>query len=1083
MAISRQDLLTALQNVNYDKSVVIDIYDKHPDVVKAVSEAKDNNGKPLLSDIQICDFLLNCKRIIEKKPEQITAALNNPENIDRISKMSQSENRAYVLAVASGWTLREPVEELLESNSEDEFWKSIKGREDPFAGCSLKDLKDLLDKISEFPDSDIKATYKGMLEEQFKKMDNRNTEDYLLRSSYFQYKIFERIMDNHEQNSDISKDVKYQIETAARKVIDAVDAENLTPEGAVSLKDTLGILRTVSPDNEQYKALEAKVDEQLKIFDAENGLDALQNVSAEELEARENKLHEIAEKFRANLKEQNAGTEYDEVLTNLAVQKLKVKSLEEINEQAFAEEYTDLKDQFQLQVEVERNSALADRLFMAQNNLSQEDFDKLVAEGVQTPEDKQSDLYKQFLAMRSEIANTEVPEGKPLSNEEWAKKQADSFFNGQEVSKEDYAKTYETFLADAKRAQEAVEVSHALSVDNLANRTARLVGAQDLNKGTKEFLNDFAKKHPKMYAAGKIVQQAGPQALKKMAIMQAVNAIGQYTGIGMGAIAIYSALDTYKTFNKGYKAWKEQTGQKGFKNYWKSLDKEQRLTTIGQIARTGITAAAALVSATGIGMPAAVAIRAVGNAVASSGVEALKFAHHRKEYQKAKEAGDEKAMKKYRSKKKIAGVALGIAALGGIAYHFGIFGGKGDAGNGMDDVKDNVNNTTPAPETDTNDAASVENQPEVTEVINGLDTLSQEDIDHLKSCCKMGPTPIVTKLVNMGVLKENDHTKLIGDGTQSYVISRTLSSYLGHPYDSTEVSVHANMTPEQTKELMDYLHSDQYRIDCADCNKNMNLGNTNVGAGLSNEAAIQSEEKDIIEGQINEEVNVPGDDEKQETVNTDQNVADTSSQRSMTSTVIRDKKYNGKKYGLADQALGDDNYRNAMRGGVAAHVDTGAKHTYFQITDENGNLESSGTVDINKVKYDNSGKIAELKAKIKTGGVQDKMEFINNDSLTTTKESFKNANMDVNNDGVSDKVLNKVTHTYDTDGNGTMDKSQTYTFYKDGKTGKIYMQYDETNENGQNVSQVVESSKKQMKEILDTKKIYFDPHVKGGESR
>ena len=83
--ISKQDLVSALDSVSYDKKVVLDMIDKHPDMIKMLSETKDKDGKPLFDALAVNDILFNCKNTIEQHPDRITAVLNNPEEIDIIS--------------------------------------------------------------------------------------------------------------------------------------------------------------------------------------------------------------------------------------------------------------------------------------------------------------------------------------------------------------------------------------------------------------------------------------------------------------------------------------------------------------------------------------------------------------------------------------------------------------------------------------------------------------------------------------------------------------------------------------------------------------------------------------------------------------------------------------------------------------------------------------------------------------------------------------------------------------------------------------------------------------------------------------
>ena len=109
--ITKDDLIKALDGVEYDKSVVLDMIDKHPDMVKTLIDAKDKEGKPLFDALNIDSVLFNCKDIIEKHPDKIIAVLNNPEEIAIISEWS-SHGAGLWRAVS------EPLNSTVERNPE-----------------------------------------------------------------------------------------------------------------------------------------------------------------------------------------------------------------------------------------------------------------------------------------------------------------------------------------------------------------------------------------------------------------------------------------------------------------------------------------------------------------------------------------------------------------------------------------------------------------------------------------------------------------------------------------------------------------------------------------------------------------------------------------------------------------------------------------------------------------------------------------------------------------------------------------------------------------------------------------------------
>ena len=67
------------------ENVVLEMADKHPEMVKMLSETKDKDGKPLFDAANIKDILFNCKKTIERQPDLIKAVLSNPQEIDFIS--------------------------------------------------------------------------------------------------------------------------------------------------------------------------------------------------------------------------------------------------------------------------------------------------------------------------------------------------------------------------------------------------------------------------------------------------------------------------------------------------------------------------------------------------------------------------------------------------------------------------------------------------------------------------------------------------------------------------------------------------------------------------------------------------------------------------------------------------------------------------------------------------------------------------------------------------------------------------------------------------------------------------------------
>ena len=103
--------------------------------------------------------------------------------------------------------------------------------------------------------------------------------------------------------------------------------------------------------------------------------------------------------------------------------------------------------------------------------------------------------------------------------------------------------------------------------------------------------------------------------------------------------------------------------------------------------------------------------------------------------------------------------------------------------------------------------------------------MPQEEKDFLRKQVlggpNSGPDPIIQKLKEMGVLSPSDEKVLIAAGHRTdgpKIASHALNAYLGLPADR-EVSVHANLTPEQQKELINFVHSKEYTEECTEMNE------------------------------------------------------------------------------------------------------------------------------------------------------------------------------------------------------------------------------------------------------------------------
>lgn len=144
----------------------------------------------------------------------------------------------------------------------------------------------------------------------------------------------------------------------------------------------------------------------------------------------------------------------------------------------------------------------------------------------------------------------------------------------------EYTKRHDALI---DTATEATKVAFVRQVENLACRTAKITGAKDITKATKNYLKDFAAKHPKVWMYSKCIAVGGAKA----ALAWGIAAVA-----GANGLAAYSAYNTFQTYRKTYKQFQEKTGQTGFKNFMEYLKKPENTDTkinlIRSLATTGV---------------------------------------------------------------------------------------------------------------------------------------------------------------------------------------------------------------------------------------------------------------------------------------------------------------------------------------------------------------------------------------------------------------------------------------------------------------------------------------------------------------
>ncbi len=98
--VTRNDLVTALKDVKYNKREMLNVIKTFNDEIDVLISAKDQEGQPLFKAIEIDDVLHHCYRMQSFKAETLSEMLENPQVVERIT---QGGNRAYEFGQLLGY--------------------------------------------------------------------------------------------------------------------------------------------------------------------------------------------------------------------------------------------------------------------------------------------------------------------------------------------------------------------------------------------------------------------------------------------------------------------------------------------------------------------------------------------------------------------------------------------------------------------------------------------------------------------------------------------------------------------------------------------------------------------------------------------------------------------------------------------------------------------------------------------------------------------------------------------------------------------------------------------------------------------
>lgn len=933
--------------------------------------------------------------------------------------------------------------------------------------------------------------------------DEKTGFEFMAEPSYSQYKEFGKLLsearkeNNNLSNEDITK--MTNIINNTQKYVDLLADKEITPENAVVLKDYINILRDgktfKAAEKEKFDALESKVDEQLKVFDKENGLDKLEGISAEELEKREDVLHQIAN-ARLQAKYGNADlsdseVEDYEIIKNLAIQEMKTSSIypdEELLKEVAEKIGVSPKDIDNIfnkgingtpltEAQQEVYMALRSEVIKDKSREFDQKFEelkaqfeatksmelaKLSAEEIYpiTPEMSEKDKAK-ILEDREKYIAQWLDKGK-TSDVEWIEENAlralKNAHKDEKLSEEELVQKYrkefdaltERYAGAVALVDDSVKSAFVAKVDLIASRSARITGAQDINPNTKAFLRDFAANHEKTYALGKAAVTIG----KTLIITQGIKYAAGFKGM-----AVYSAYTTHKAIKKSWEKYKEQARANGksanLAGFWGYLkeNKEERADLIGKVTKTAIMSTLA-VAGTVAGIDNIPGVSAALVGATNAATSTAKFIYKLKDWKNKNPKATKWGL-----------IGASVAALGSAAVataHFlpeetkekiSVFFsnlaekiGLSKDDNMTDFDKKLIAESDGQGMTETEQKQMLDT--DTSQAVDGVAALTEADIKLMVTDCKMGPDPIVAKLESMGVLSQEDREQLIGaGGRKDGVASRVLASYLGHPYDNTEVPVHANLTPEQQQELNQYLRSPEYQQECNNCNAAANakhLAKVRQMVEKQNEGGNDGEAKGLkFEKVAEDEHQQPA---PQVGVRVDTNKA-----------VLGVNIKHGVDSAVQQVTTTGDAYIDSKNAALLQHQATGAKHMTTEYTDADGNnVKGKFTVRDKEDGYKLKGKMTRA-----DGTTIKETTRVEGDSRISKYKGLTTG--DIDGDNQEEKLV------------GTATKGNTHYTAIETSTGKKIIQTTETDGNGKVIGQKSTEVKGGLKSILKNL-------VKGGRS-
>lgn len=396
--------------------------------------------------------------------------------------------------------------------------------------------------------------------------------DLISQPSYNVLKEYEKLSAKAELSPEEQQQKKY-IENQVEEILSAVDREGIDKDNAVALQNYLDISNAANPDEAVQKRneeLQTLVTGKLQEYDNENSdyLSAYTAQTAEQLNDNETKWKIAGQHLKPQIFDTvkplltsyspEERTEICKNLLTITTARLKVKTPDANSAEVFNETFGEVAAEFKTMVNAEYLKQEAMQSFCEENKINAE----------------------QLAAVLRNAEN-----GMTLSEEEKKLKEEFEKHLSEHIAKfPDFDGPYKNSAA----LKNAVNLASAEIIDRqvtLDSRAARAAGAPQISPSMTKVNNNFAQKNPKIFSCMKAVKTLGLSAAKTMVIGAVAGPLG---------LTVYSGYKTFKALRKSYQQYKENTGEKGFKNWMKHLFKKENrkelLTLAGQVAATGISA-------------------------------------------------------------------------------------------------------------------------------------------------------------------------------------------------------------------------------------------------------------------------------------------------------------------------------------------------------------------------------------------------------------------------------------------------------------------------------------------------------------